>query len=66
MRCPTCRRTLTDEDDRRCRPFCSQRCKLVDLGHWLDGSYAIPGDPASDEDLTGDLQPEEERSPKRR
>jgi endogenous inhibitor of DNA gyrase (YacG/DUF329 family) len=24
-------------------PFCSERCKLVDLGRWIDGAYAIPG-----------------------
>ena len=23
-------------------PFCSERCKLIDLGHWLDGDYAMP------------------------
>jgi endogenous inhibitor of DNA gyrase (YacG/DUF329 family) len=28
-------------------PFCSPRCKLADLSRWLDGSYRIPGDPAS-------------------
>jgi endogenous inhibitor of DNA gyrase (YacG/DUF329 family) len=27
-------------------PFCSSRCQLIDLGRWLDGSYAIP--PAAD------------------
>jgi len=26
-------------------PFCSPPCKLVDLGRWLDGAYAIPGPP---------------------
>ena len=26
-------------------PFCSQRCKAVDLGHWLDDGYAIAEDP---------------------
>ena len=27
------------------RPFCSERCKLIDLGAWLDEKHAIPGDP---------------------
>jgi uncharacterized protein len=27
----------------RWRPFCSERCKLVDLGRWLSGGYRIPG-----------------------
>ena len=30
------------------RPFCSKRCKDVDLGNWFTGKYAIPGD-AEDE-----------------
>ena len=33
-------------------PFCSQRCKDVDLGRWLRGDYRIPGDrpdPSSDD-----------------
>ena len=32
--------------------FCSERCRLVDLGRWFDGSYAIPGPPAR-----GDVPP---------
>lgn len=24
-------------------PFCSERCRLVDLGRWIDGDYALPG-----------------------
>jgi len=36
--CPSCRRPR----DARYRPFCSARCRDVDLGRWLDGSYAIP------------------------
>ena len=36
------------------RPFCSERCKLLDLGRWIDGEYRVPGDPAppvADEDI---------------
>lgn len=28
------------------RPFCSERCKLIDLGGWFSGNNAIPGEPA--------------------
>jgi len=28
------------------RPFCSERCRLIDLGEWFDGQKAIPGEPA--------------------
>jgi endogenous inhibitor of DNA gyrase (YacG/DUF329 family) len=31
-------------------PFCSDRCRLIDLGRWLDESYAVPEPPRSDED----------------
>lgn len=29
------------------RPFCSRRCADLDLGNWLDGKYAIAGEPVS-------------------
>ena len=28
------------------RPFCSERCKLIDLGAWLKEKHSIPGEPA--------------------
>jgi hypothetical protein len=31
--------------DARYTPFCSERCKLLDLARWVDGAYRIPGDP---------------------
>lgn len=31
-------------------PFCSERCKLMDLGRWLNGSYHIPGKELGNED----------------
>ena len=31
------------------RPFCSERCKLVDLGGWLEERNAIPGEPVANE-----------------
>jgi endogenous inhibitor of DNA gyrase (YacG/DUF329 family) len=40
-RCPTCRREIPE--DARHRPFCSARCKMVDLGRWFDQEYVVPG-----------------------
>ena len=40
--CPICGRT---PEDARFRPFCSARCRQVDLGRWLAGDYAIPAEP---------------------
>ncbi|MCV3766729.1 DNA gyrase inhibitor YacG [Rhizobium sp. TRM95796] len=36
--CPECNRPST----RDCYPFCSERCRNLDLSRWLSGSYAIP------------------------
>jgi hypothetical protein len=49
-RCPICRKSfeVATIDDLPSFPFCSDRCKLVDLGRWIDGAYSIPG-PAAPE-----------------
>lgn len=41
--CPTCRKRFEVPrlEEASHRPFCSQRCKMVDLGRWLDGSYRV-------------------------
>ena len=44
--CPVCGRPATPSS----RPFCSPRCRSVDLGRWLGGTYAIPGSPETDDD----------------
>jgi uncharacterized protein len=57
MRCPLCKRETTYEGNPY-RPFCSKRCKLLDLDNWLEGRYRIPDAPA-DEDNRGEENPEE-------
>lgn len=47
-RCPTCRRELAWDPANRFRPFCSERCRLIDLGAWLAEEHAIPGEPAAE------------------
>ncbi|MEA3640128.1 MAG: DNA gyrase inhibitor YacG [Lamprobacter sp.] len=39
--CPTCGKQVIWEPDSRWRPFCSKRCKLIDLGDWLDETHRI-------------------------
>jgi endogenous inhibitor of DNA gyrase (YacG/DUF329 family) len=46
VNCPTCGRAVAWTVEARWRPFCSERCKLIDLGEWLDEGHRIPGDPA--------------------
>lgn len=41
MRCPTCKEEVPYEDN-PFRPFCSERCKLIDLDNWLEGRYRVP------------------------
>ncbi|MDB5329882.1 MAG: hypothetical protein JWP03_1033 [Phycisphaerales bacterium] len=45
MRCPICKNPVEEPKDPKqpsTYPFCSERCKLIDLGRWLDGKYQIP------------------------
>lgn len=44
LTCPTCRR-IVDPDVTPAMPFCSPRCKLIDLGEWLDEQVGIPLQP---------------------
>lgn len=44
MTCPICKK----DTDPKYRPFCSRRCADVDLGRWLNGSYAVPSDDPED------------------
>ena len=49
MHCPICKKEVDELRDDSPRdgatsyfPFCSERCKLIDLGRWLGGKYQIP------------------------
>jgi endogenous inhibitor of DNA gyrase (YacG/DUF329 family) len=53
IECPQCKK-LTEWQDNPDRPFCSERCRLIDLGQWADESYRISGrsqDTLSDENV---------------
>lgn len=45
--CPICRQATTWEENKH-RPFCSERCRMVDLGTWAAEGYSIPGETAHD------------------
>ena len=45
-KCPICKKPSEQEF----RPFCSKRCKDVDLARWLRGDYYIPGEDLSEND----------------
>jgi uncharacterized protein len=52
-RCPLCRQ-LVEWTENPFRPFCSERCQLLDLGAWASERYRIAGDPAEPERDDGD------------
>ena len=43
MKCPTCHRPVKWEDNLH-RPFCSERCKLLDFGAWANEEYKVPAE----------------------
>jgi uncharacterized protein len=47
-RCPTCKKAAAPRGENPSFPFCSPRCKLVDLGRWLGEDYRVPGESAGD------------------
>ena len=52
-RCPICNKPVEAPSAAACdscSPFCSHRCKLIDLGRWLDGKYQIPVAPDDQDD----------------
>jgi endogenous inhibitor of DNA gyrase (YacG/DUF329 family) len=61
--CPTCKRPIVWSEEFPWRPFCSERCKLVDLGAWLSEAHAIAGEPVDETamDPRGDAAPPGER-----
>ncbi len=54
VRCPTCGQTF-DSDASKAMPFCSSRCKQIDLGRWLDERIGIPVQRADSEDEESEL-----------
>ena len=46
VKCPTCKRSIEWSADNAFRPFCSERCRTVDLGAWFANAHAIAGDAA--------------------
>lgn len=57
LRCPTCKKPVPEPGEGEpmgAFPFCSDRCRVIDLGRWIDGKYQIPvvdneGDEPADE-----------------
>ncbi len=55
INCPTCQKPQVWDPENRYRPFCSQRCRLIDLGEWASENHRIAGDPLTADLLSDDL-----------
>lgn len=59
LRCPTCRTLITKQNEDY--PFCSDRCRKIDLGKWASGAYKITS-PILDPEVLEDLEAGQQRS----
>ncbi len=44
VKCPTCQKEIPWDNTSLFKPFCSERCKLIDLGDWASEKHAIAGE----------------------
>jgi len=54
VQCPTCQKDVQWTPENKYRPFCSERCKLIDLGEWASGGHAIAGKSVQEEMMSED------------
>jgi endogenous inhibitor of DNA gyrase (YacG/DUF329 family) len=50
MTCPICERDFDPASPTAAKPFCSERCRLIDLGRWLGEGYSLPAERRADAD----------------
>ncbi|MCH1921614.1 DNA gyrase inhibitor YacG [Shewanella sp. A3A] len=55
VKCPICQKEVVWSAESKFRPFCSERCKLIDLGDWASEKHAIPVKPTIDGELLDEL-----------
>ena len=56
VNCPTCQKEVQWGEQAPYRPFCSERCKLIDLGEWASGGHAIAGNHEENELMSEQLK----------
>jgi uncharacterized protein len=59
LKCPHCGKETSIDAKNPYRPFCSERCKQIDLGFWISGTYRLPAE-ESDEGVNTDPEPTED------
>ncbi len=55
-KCPHCGKETNIDERNPSRPFCSERCKLIDLSGWISGAYRIPEVENVAEDISSDQE----------
>lgn len=61
-KCPTCGKPVEWRDN-PWRPFCSERCQLIDFGRWADEEFRVPGQQISPGEIADQSQAEGENAP---
>ena len=59
VNCPTCGKPVEWRPENSWRPFCSERCKKIDLGAWAAGDYSVPGNEPDPGELNPSSTPRE-------
>jgi endogenous inhibitor of DNA gyrase (YacG/DUF329 family) len=62
VHCPQCGKATEWRADNPWRPFCSERCKLIDLGQWASEKYRIAGEEQKENERKEDDEQKEEKS----
>ena len=57
LRCPICKKAVKSTDAEF--PFCSDRCRTIDLGKWASGAYVIPSPETEAEEAIRDADPKD-------
>ncbi|MGH1429642.1 MAG: DNA gyrase inhibitor YacG [Neptuniibacter sp.] len=60
IKCPTCEKEHLYDSSNQFRPFCSERCKMIDLGAWASEEYAIPESKSVSDFSSGELEEQPE------
>ncbi|RIY33984.1 hypothetical protein CKF54_01845 [Psittacicella hinzii] len=51
VNCPQCKKETIYSFDNPYRPFCSERCRLIDLGAWAEGEYSLEAQPENEAEV---------------
>jgi len=54
VKCPTCQTEIEWDKKNVFRPFCSERCRLIDLGDWANETHRIPGSESNGSEHTNE------------